>query len=513
MKRGTFLNLPLIKRKKSYDINNNEEIESKPLKDFFYLEFLKNLTVSKVLEFTEYCKQKQLESLKKNMKMKKNIFMNLMKKTFLFKDDTFDLLYEQIFNRFKIFKAELTCINKKDNYFLNKISPDDEIDMYEICCALACFVKCDFKRKIKLLFDITDIDDDGLINEKEIKKLIFTINNIFCDEIKKNNSTITCQSIASIHSNDIIQKLLHYPGQLRNIFQEEKCINFNQFLNGITKLYNYKYDIIPLFINLKNCLFIKKKEKTFDIKQKNLNDFSDISNDIINFLKTETNIGVSNIDFKKNLTKKKIYLNTKSYFRKYTKEYNINNTNNNNNNNTNNNNNNNLNKNNNNNDNLNNNINNDNINNDNNNNEINNENNNNVKKLKEDFYSINFNKIRGLEVFPGRIVIKEINKNVKQNNLKTSSYNRFINLCAKNIENNKKDDYLTFNEIMSDIQIISNKHKADEQIPEQMLQIQDEVYDDAERTRIVLKDKNPNDNLQFGLFKKKKNLMKINTSY
>ena len=37
MKRGTFLNLPLIKRKKSYDINNNEEIESKPLKDFFYL--------------------------------------------------------------------------------------------------------------------------------------------------------------------------------------------------------------------------------------------------------------------------------------------------------------------------------------------------------------------------------------------------------------------------------------------------------------------------------------------
>ena len=206
-------------------------------------------------------------------------------------------------------------------------------------------------------------------------------------------------------------------------------------------------------------------------------------------------------------------MNTKSYFRKYTKEYNINNTNNNNNNNTNNNSNNNLNKNNNNNDNLNNNINNDNINNDNNNNEINNENNNNVKKLKEDFYSINFNKIRGLEVFPGRIVIKEINKNVKQNNLKTSSYNRFINLCAKNIENNKKDDYLTFNEIMSDIQIISNKHKADEQIPEQMLQIQDEVYDDAERTRTVLKDKNPNDNLQFGLFKKKKNLMKINTSY
>jgi len=193
------------------------------------------------------------------------------------------------------------------------------------------------------------------------------------------------------------------------------------------------------------------------------------------------------------------------YFRKYTKENNINNTNNNSNNNIN------FNINNINNDNINNNTNNENINNnnDNINNENNNEsNNNNIQKskLKEDFYSINFNKIRGLEAFPGKIVITEINKNGKQMNRKTSSYNKFISLFSKNIENNKKQGYLTFNEIMSDIQVISNKHKADEQIPEQMLQIQDEVYDDAAKTRIVLKDKNPNGNLQFGLFKKKKKI-------
>ena len=511
MKRGAFFNLPLIRRKKSYDANNNEEIELKPLKDFFYLEFLKNLTVSKVLQFTEFCKQKQLESLKRNMKLKKSVFINLMKKTFLFKEDTFDLLYEQIFNRFKVFKAELTCINRKDNYFLNKISPEDEIDIYEICCALSCFVKCDFKRKIKLLFDISDIDDDGLINEKELKKLIFTINNLFCEEVKNSDSTIASQSIASIHSNDIMKNLLNFPGELRSVFQEEKCINFIQFLNGVTKLYNYKYDMIPLFVNLKNCLYIKKNEKTFDIKQKNLNDFSEISNDIINFLKTDTNIGVSNIDFKKNLIKKKVLFNTKSYFRKYTKENNINNTNNNSNNNIN------SNINNINNDNINNNTNNENINNNNDNiNKNNNEsNNNNIQKskLKEDFYSINFNKIRGLEAFPGKIVITEINKNGKQMNRKTSSYNKFISLFSKNFENNKKQGYLTFNEIMSDIQVISNKHKADEQIPEQMLQIQDEVYDDAANTRTVLKDKNPNGDLQFGLFKKKKNFTKYDTSY
>ena len=308
MLRTSANRLPPIIRK---ELNTeNEKIDkttiniSVPLKESLYSEFLRQLTVSKVLQFTELCKQKEIESLKRNMKMKKNAFLNIMRVCFP-EEDYFDPLFEQIFNRFKIVKAELHCPNKKDNYFLSGFFSEDEIDMYEICCALACFVKCDFEQKIKLLFDITDIDDDGFINQKEVKKLIFTINILFSDERKNHNndSTIAAQSIASIHSMEIIKKIMGFPGQLGKTLHDEKYINFQQFLESFTQLYNYKYDIIPLFVNLKKSLFVKKKEKEFELKYRNLNDYTEISNDIISNLKNDKMnfIGNSNIDFKKRL--------------------------------------------------------------------------------------------------------------------------------------------------------------------------------------------------------------------
>ena len=61
---------------------------------------------------------------------------------------------------------------------------------------------------------------------------------------------------------------------------------------------------------------------------------------------------------------------------------------------------------------------------------------------------------------------------------------------------------MNLNEIFSEIQTIANKHKADEQIPEQMLTIEKEVKDIAVDTAFHLKDRNPNGNLQFGLFER-----------
>ena len=474
MKINAFRNLPLIKIPDKNELhlkNKNEEIkgESKQIKDIYIIEFIRNLTVSKVYEFIENCKIKQLESLKRNMKLKKSSFINLMTKTFLLKGEIFESFYEQLFNRFKIYKAEITCINKKDNYFLNKISPNDEIDIYEICCALACFIKCDFQQKIKLLFDITDIDDDGYINEKELKKLINTINNLFCEESNNNESTIASQSIASINSTNTLRKLMNFPGELGKIFQEQKYINFNQFLNSFIQLYNYKYDVIPLFINLKKCLSITKKEKLFEIKQRNLNDYSEISNEIISHIKTDSGIGHSNIDFKKNLSKKKIQLKLKHFSSKIQLDSN---------------------------------------------NDINNNKHLENPKLKEELYTINYNKIQGLEAYPGRIKIIENNKLENIPVSKSSSIHNYRRAVSKLLNNEiRKQSYYTFNEIINEIQTISNRHKADEQIPEQMLKIENDIYDEASVARKKLKDKNPNEKLQFGLIYRKKKLRPLYSSF
>jgi hypothetical protein len=409
------------------------------------------------------------------MKMKKNAFLNIMRVCFP-EEDYFDPLFEQIFNRFKIVKAELHCPNKKDNYFLSGFFSEDEIDMYEICCALACFVKCDFEQKIKLLFDITDIDDDGFINQKEVKKLIFTINILFSDERKNHNndSTIAAQSIASIHSMEIIKKIMGFPGQLGKTLHDEKYINFQQFLESFTQLYNYKYDIIPLFVNLKKSLFVKKKEKEFELKYRNLNDYTEISNDIISNLKNDKMnfIGNSNIDFKKRLERiKKKNRNKQSLITSVNTSNNIKKS------------------------------------------ILSNifitrkksEISDNVKSKDDITYTINSNDICGLEALPGKIKLTDIpkNDNQKPNLIHEYIKRNFISKLSSSV-NTERRGYMNLNEVLSEIQTISNKHKAAEQIPEQMLAIEKEVKEIAADTAFYLKDRNPNGNLQFGLFERKK---------
>ena len=479
MLRTSANRLPPIIRK---ELNTeNEKIDkttiniSVPLKESLYSEFLRQLTVSKVLQFTELCKQKEIESLKRNMKMKKNAFLNIMRVCFP-EEDYFDPLFEQIFNRFKIVKAELHCPNKKDNYFLSGFFSEDEIDMYEICCALACFVKCDFEQKIKLLFDITDIDDDGFINQKEVKKLILTINILFSDERKNHNndSTIAAQSIASIHSMEIIKKIMGFPGQLGKTLHDEKYINFQQFLESFTQLYNYKYDILPLFVNLKTSLFVEKKEKEFELKYKNLNDYTEISNDIISNLKNDKMnfIGNSNIDFKKRLERiKKKNRNKQSLITSVNTSNNIKKS------------------------------------------ILSNifitrkksEISDNVKSKDDITYTINSNDICGLEALPGKIKLTDIpkNDNQKPNLIHEYIKRNFISKLSSSV-NTERRGYMNLNEVLSEIQTISNKHKAAEQIPEQMLAIEKEVKEIAADTAFYLKDRNPNGNLQFGLFERKK---------
>ena len=479
MLRTSANRLPPITKKDL--ITENEKIEKKninisvPLKDSLYTEFLRQLTVSKVLEFTELCKQREIESLKRNMKLKKNAFLNIMRTCFP-EEDYFDPLFEQIFNRFKIIKAEIRSPNRKDNYFLSRFFSEDEIDMYEICCALACFVKCDFEQKIKLLFDITDIDDDGFINQKEVKKLILTINILFSDERKNHNndSTIAAQSIASIHSMEIIKKIMGFPGQLGKTLHDEKYINFHQFLESFTQLYNYKYDILPLFVNLKASLFVEKKEKEFELKYRNLNDYTEISNDIISNLKNDKMnfIGNSNIDFKKRLERiKKKNRNKQSLITSVNTSNNIKKS------------------------------------------IISNifitrkksEISDNVKSKDDITYTINSNDICGLEALPGKIKLTDIpkNDNQKPNLIHEYIKRNFISKLSSSV-NTERRGYMNLNEVLSEIQTISNKHKAAEQIPEQMLAIEKEVKEIAADTAFYLKDRNPNGNLQFGLFERKK---------
>jgi Ca2+-binding EF-hand superfamily protein len=128
-------------------------------------------------------------------------------------------LYEAIFKRFKIAKYEVKTENFKDNnkerdclYVADVSNEEKEIDIYEISIALGLFMKAEFREKMQLLFEITDVDSDGYINQVEIKNIINTAYFIFSDEecSLPTSSSIVNHSLATLKAQQVIDKLFFY---------------------------------------------------------------------------------------------------------------------------------------------------------------------------------------------------------------------------------------------------------------------------------------------------------------
>ena len=195
-------------------------------------------------------------------------------------EECLNSLYKIYFIRFR----EMKCIiqNDKNVFYLTDIKPENYISTFNLIYSLTIFLKCPFYNKLKLIFKFTDIDEDGFLGEKEILNMISNINFLFCEEINtvKTNSSLVSQSLMNLKLNNVMKELLYEPGGLYNIIHKEKCVNFSIFYNCIQKINNYKFRIIPCFINLKNSLSFTKKENIININDKNKYDFIRVSSAI-----------------------------------------------------------------------------------------------------------------------------------------------------------------------------------------------------------------------------------------
>jgi hypothetical protein len=470
---NTINNNNLTKNNES-TMETNQEMNFKPeIEDSVYEQFLERLTISKFKEFSFYCKEKEIENLKHDMKIKKSVFIQIMKTIFPGRTE-FMNLYELIFNRFKLLRCKIIYNQKNDNYFINNLYSNEEIDIFEINCALACFLKCFFLEKLKILFDLADSDEDGFINGSEVKKLIYTLNYLFCREENNLNieSTVILLSLASIKAKKSYDLIMRYPGNLLYIIQEEKYINFHHFESAITRVYNYKYGLFPLFISLKYSLNLNRDEKELEIRKSNLNDYSKISNEIVSVYKKIGDIGKSDIDFKKNLEQEKEryerakvstqiktstqilksshFPTSQSNFSKYNKNVKISSS------------------------------------------PINLR-----KETNNNRYIINYNKICGLEVYPGKLKIKDKAKE----NLGTTNFKRISRfpMNTKSLSINSHDlkkgasplGYMTLVEILDEINFLINKHKIIDAGGEELSKIWNETNDDNDKIINKLKEPFP----------------------
>lgn len=483
----------LAKRKSTLRLGSQKILSNVivPLKNEVYEEFINLLSVQKIHELSKKCKEKELEfkcGPRKSLRLKRSQFIPILRQIFPSQNDSFPILFDQIFIRFKSYKCEVRCqSHKMENYFINKIVPEEEIDVYEIACALACFIKCDVKDKFKLLFDITDSDDDGFVNQNEVKKMVYTINYLFSNEETpiQMESTVLHQSLSSIRAQQAYKMIMKVPGELSKLFAEERFVNFEQFFSAVEKIPNYKFIIFPLFVNFKKCLLTVKKEKDFEVNMKNYGDFSKILNEIISGVKANNDIGITYTDFKKSLepinvenktshflrlksTKSKAYRDYVSSIAKKNiskkKTLFVNDT--------------------------------------------------TPPKIKEDLYEINYNKICGLETYPGKININDKYKgDSNYMNLTTASSFKDVLGLRKNVSNllslgpkkNIGPSYMTFSEIMAEIQMLVNKHKTDEQSNDELIKLSSKINHLAHSSRTRLKDPNPFSNLTFGKVEYNKN--------
>jgi hypothetical protein len=258
---------------------------------------------------------------------------------------------------------------------------------------------------------------------------------------------------------------MNYPGELSNIINEQKYINFNQFILAVKKVFNYKFDLIPLFITLKRALKSKRHEKILKIKERNCPEYAQIGNELCNEFKKEGEIGESIYDFKKNLKIiKRIKLNDQnsnvitvsnspaqnykimnhnkkknskykgirhnSYY-KFTEELTKSNWN-------------------------------------------------------DGIYSINYNKICGFEVFP-RQYRQELNPRLATEDSTRFTTNPGYKPHPTHNSNIRSTYYMTSKEILEEIIQLSNKHKISDECAEDLLKIGKEVNKIRKDTRVVLK--------------------------
>ena len=293
--------------------NTPNEIDIDKIPDKAFSKFQMLITPEKISDFFEESMTLIEKSNSKDFhKLNKADFTSIF--TSLFSGEgTFNIflnkICELIFERLK----EKKCVFEMNEYFSTKnyaladIISTEKIEIIKVQLFLCVIMMTNFKLKLKTMFTIIDTDNDGLINEAEIKKLITMTNQLFYEESKEkfSKSSLIQQALANFKANKILSKLFYGKAGLEKILDKEKYISFEQFYERIIETENYMYDIIPTFINLKNYLGNKNKEVEFYINDNCKKDFIDISYDLINKSKF-SNVSTPRTYMKQLFDKKKL---------------------------------------------------------------------------------------------------------------------------------------------------------------------------------------------------------------
>ena len=264
------------------------ELDKIPEKGFFL--FQMTITPEKIYNFFkqsmilhEKSNSKDSHKLNKSdfLSITNSIFVKNSNNNYILMNSIFELIFERLKEKKCVFKINSPF--SKNNYALTDIISIEKIDIFKVQLFLSAIMLTNFKTKIETMFNIIDIDNDGLINEEELKQLILKTNKLFYQESKEkfSKSSLIQQALSNFKANKALSKLLYGNAELKKILDREKFISFNQFYERLMKIDNYMYEIIPIFFSLKKYLSEKDEEIELYMNNNCKKDFVDITYDLL----------------------------------------------------------------------------------------------------------------------------------------------------------------------------------------------------------------------------------------
>ncbi|OMJ83267.1 hypothetical protein SteCoe_15855 [Stentor coeruleus] len=205
----------------------------------------------------------------KNGVIIKSIFMKILKKDLKLYNDN---ISEHLFRRNLYLGFGVREYVKKGQV---EIITND-IELHDIMLALTLLSRIPNEKKIELIFDLTDVDEDGCLSPDEVYKMIEVIERIF----SKENTEMNINSRVLLEKLSRDKALRRYEWVMRSIGMlksrsknDEGLITFEEFRNVLDKVPNLKAQFLPRYTDLKSVLKNENSEPEIHVDERNLEDF------------------------------------------------------------------------------------------------------------------------------------------------------------------------------------------------------------------------------------------------
>mmetsp|Transcript_8202 Transcript_8202/g.16157 ORF Transcript_8202/g.16157 Transcript_8202/m.16157 type:complete len:334 (-) Transcript_8202:1994-2995(-) len=150
------------------------------------------------------------------------------------------------------------------------------IDLHDIVIVLTILAKLSDETKLRLVFELTDVDEDGCLSPDEIGRMFEVIERV----LNRENSDIKIKSKVLLDQISKDRARRKYDWAMKTVGNlEDKCkkeeglVTFQEFSDALSKVPNLLNSFLPRYTNLKDVLASPQAEKEYFVSNLYRDDF------------------------------------------------------------------------------------------------------------------------------------------------------------------------------------------------------------------------------------------------